>query len=179
MGWDASGWDELPISDSEDVQAGAGSSPMWMWTWEVGWDNLCCPCQPVQILWFLFPQISFILNSAPWGYVFTKCFLIPEITIDFKGGSNKILFGLKQCRYNGSCVYAKLLSRVRLFVTLWTIAHQASLSMGFSRQEYWSGSPCPPPRDFPNPGIESTSPVVPALQADSLLLSHQGSRNGS
>ena len=47
----------------------------------------------------------------------------------------------------------------------WTIAHQAPLSMGFSRQEYWSGLPCPPTGDLPDPGIE---PRPPALQADSL-----------
>ena len=46
---------------------------------------------------------------------------------------------------------------------LWTVAHQAPLSMGFSRQEYWSGLPFPPPRDLPNPGIESMFPVSPAL----------------
>ena len=45
-------------------------------------------------------------------------------------------------------------SSVQLFVTLWTIAHQAPLSMEFSRQEYWSGLPCPPPGDLPNPGIK-------------------------
>ena len=56
-------------------------------------------------------------------------------------------------------------------MTPWTIAHQAPLSMGFSRQEYWSGLPSPP-EDLPHPGIEPTSP---ALQADSLPLSHQGS----
>ena len=49
------------------------------------------------------------------------------------------------------------------FVTLWTVASQDPLSMGFPRQEYWSGLPCPPPGDFPNPGIEHTSPWVPAL----------------
>ena len=49
------------------------------------------------------------------------------------------------------------------------------LSVGFSRQEYWSGLPCPPPRDLPGPGIGPTSPVAPALKADSLPLSHQGS----
>ena len=65
-------------------------------------------------------------------------------------------------------------SRVLLFVTLWTAAHQAPLSMGFSRQEYWSGLPCPPPWDLPDPGIEPTSLVSPALQADSLPLSHPG-----
>ena len=54
-------------------------------------------------------------------------------------------------------------------LTPWTIAHQASLSMGFLRHEYWSGLPCLPPGDLPNPGIKLASP---ALQMDSLLLSH-------
>ena len=54
-------------------------------------------------------------------------------------------------------------SRVQLFVTLWTKARQFSLSMGFSRQEYWSGFLCPPPGDLPNPGIEPTSLMSPAL----------------
>ena len=53
-------------------------------------------------------------------------------------------------------------SRVRLFETLWTAAHQAPLSMGFSRQEYRRGLPCPPPRDLPDPGIEPTSLMSPA-----------------
>ena len=57
-------------------------------------------------------------------------------------------------------------SCVRLFVNLWTVAHQAPLSMGFSRQEYWSGLPGPPPGDPLDPGIEPTFPVTPALQAD-------------
>ena len=54
-------------------------------------------------------------------------------------------------------------SRVQLFVTLWTIAHQAPLSVEFSRQEYWSGLPCPPPGDISNPGIEPASIMSPAL----------------
>ena len=67
------------------------------------------------------------------------------------------------------------LSRVQLFVTPWTVAHQAPVSLGFSRQEYWSGLPCPPLGDLPNPGIEPTFPVSPALQMDSLPLSLWGS----
>ena len=47
--------------------------------------------------------------------------------------------------------------------TSWTIAHQAPLSMGFSRQEYWSDLPCPPPGDPPDPGIELMSLMSPAL----------------
>ena len=60
---------------------------------------------------------------------------------------------------------AKLLSHVRLFVTPWTVAYQASQSMECSRQEYWSGLPFPSPGDLPNPGIELESL---ALQADAL-----------
>ena len=56
-------------------------------------------------------------------------------------------------------------SRIQLFATLWTAAHQASLSIRFSRQEYWSGFPCPPLEDLPDPGIK---PTFPALQEDSL-----------
>ena len=59
----------------------------------------------------------------------------------------------------------KLLSHVRLFVTPWTVAYQAPLSMGFSRQEYWSGVPFPSPVDLPDPGIE---PGSSALQANAL-----------
>ena len=59
-----------------------------------------------------------------------------------------------------------LLSHVWLFATLWTVARQTALSMGFSRQEYWSGLPFPSPRDLSDPGIELQSP---ALQANSLL----------
>ena len=67
----------------------------------------------------------------------------------------------------------ELLSRVQLSATPWTVAHEAPLSMGFPRQEYWSGVPFPPPGDLPNPGME---PVSPALQADSLPLSRQGAQ---
>ena len=58
-----------------------------------------------------------------------------------------------------------MLSCVKFFVTPWTVAHQAPLSVGFSRQEYWSGLSFPVPADLPNPGIK---PLLPALQADSL-----------
>ena len=62
-------------------------------------------------------------------------------------------------------------SRVWLFVTPWTVTCQAPLFMGFSRQEYWSGLPCLPPRYLSNSGTEPKSPVSSALQRDSLLLS--------
>ena len=63
------------------------------------------------------------------------------------------------------CCMLSCSNHVQLFAIPWTVAHQAPLSMGFSRQEYWSGLRCPPPGDLPDPGIEPTSPV---LQADSL-----------
>ena len=60
------------------------------------------------------------------------------------------------------------ISCVRLFVMLWTVALQTPLSMGFSRQEYWSGLPQPPPGNPINPVTEPESPASPALQVDSL-----------
>ena len=61
------------------------------------------------------------------------------------------------------------------FATPRAIAHQAPLSMGFSRQEYWSGLQCPPPADLPDPGIKPVSSAAPVLKSDSLPLSHWGS----
>ena len=71
------------------------------------------------------------------------------------------------------CVLALVteLSCVWLFVTPWTVACQAPLSIGFSKQKYQSGLPCPPPGNLPNPGIR---PGSPALQADSSLSKHPG-----
>ena len=67
------------------------------------------------------------------------------------------------------CVCVKSLSSVRLFETPWTVAYQAPLSMGFSRQEYWSGLPFPSPGDRPNPGIK---PGSPTFQTDTLTSEH-------
>ena len=69
-------------------------------------------------------------------------------------------------------VKVKSLSGVQLFATPWTVAYQALLSMGFSRQEYWSGLPFPSPGDLPDPGIK---PRSPALQADALPSEPPGS----
>ena len=68
------------------------------------------------------------------------------------------------------------LSRIQFFTTPWTVARQAPLSMGFSRQEDWSGFPCPPPGDLPNPGMELRSPT---LQEDSLPTELPGKLNYS
>ena len=63
-------------------------------------------------------------------------------------------------------------SRVQHLATLCAVAHWAPLSVGFSRQGYWSGLLCPLPEDLPDPGIKLAPPVSPALQAASLPLSH-------
>ena len=79
---------------------------------------------------------------------------------------NGCLSGLKRTGQAHSfcteCVLSHF-SHIQLFATVWTVASQAPLSMGFPRQEYWSGLPCPPPGHLPNPGIESKHPVSPAL----------------
>ena len=77
--------------------------------------------------------------------------------ISFDSPSNSLNVGRE--------VKVKSLSRVRLFVTQWSVAYQAPQSMGFSRQEYWSGLPFPSPGDLPHPGIK---PGSPASQADAL-----------
>ena len=73
------------------------------------------------------------------------------------------------CRFQGSILSlcAQLLSPVWLFATPWTIVCQAPLSMGFSRQKYWSGLPFPPPGDLPEPRIGAKSPATPALSGKS------------
>ena len=75
-----------------------------------------------------------------------------------------MLFVIYKISYLSLCAFVlSYLSRVRLFATLWTVAHQAPLSMGFFRQEYWSGLTCPPSGDLPNPGTEPTVLMSSAL----------------
>ena len=68
------------------------------------------------------------------------------------------------CVYVCVCVCSVMSN---FFATPWTVVHQAPLSMGFPRPEYWSGLPFPPPGELPNPGIEPMSPASPALQVSS------------
>ena len=70
------------------------------------------------------------------------------------------------------CCCAQSLSPIQLFAVLWTVAHQIRLSKEFFRQEYWSGSPFPPPGNLPNPVIKLTSLCLLQWQADSLPLHH-------
>ena len=76
--------------------------------------------------------------------------------------------------YMHACVLSHF-SHVPVFATLWTVAHQAPLSMRSSNQEYWSGLPCPPPGNLPDTRIKPMPPSAPALQVDSIPLRHQRS----
>ena len=100
------------------------------------------------------------LNSCPLGW---WCYL----TISSSAALSPIAFCLK---WNE----VKSLSCVQLFATPWTVAYQASPSMGFSRQEYWSGLPFPSPGDLPDPGIE---PRSPASWADAVTSEPPGKPN--
>ena len=77
------------------------------------------------------------------------------------------MHGCISCSFTLRCLKVKVksLSRVQLLATPWTVAHQAPPFLEFSRQEYWSGLPFPPPGDLPDPGIKPRSPT---LQADAL-----------
>ena len=82
---------------------------------------------------------------------------------------NMLVIWLNSAVKIATYLYAKSLQSC-LFSTPWTVALQAPLSLGFSRQGYWSGLPCPPAGDLPNPGIEHVSPTSAALALGSLSL---------
>ena len=97
-----------------------------------------------------------------WNICFLYLFLLP-FSLGGKCHKNNsqswnVYCGRARCMR--SPVRAQLLSRVRLLVTPWTVAHQAPLSMEFPRQEYWSGLPFPSPGDLPNPRVEPSSPAL-------------------
>ena len=109
-----------------------------------------------------------------WTEMHTKCYICP---LGFRQSVRRwgrkishswshVVYRLES--YFGWKVKVKSLSRVRLFGTPWTVVHQVPPSVGFPRQEYWSGLPCPSPGDLPNSGIE---PRSPALLADILPIS--------
>ena len=93
------------------------------------------------------------LQLAPFCYPTSWILAASALLNSSAAGDSEILSFL--------CLNAQLLSRVWLFATPWTVAHQASLSIESSRQEYWSGLPFPPPGDLPDLGIEPMSPASP------------------
>ena len=128
-------------------------------------ENCLCPLlkdprgpRTIAVLWFI------SLKSRERIFALHLCKKFPGFCLCLL-----ICFVFWKLHIFRACVY--LLSRfvcVRLFATVWIIAHQAPLSMGFSRREYRSGLPFPSPGGLPDPGIEPASPGSPALQAESL-----------
>ena len=139
--------------------------------------------------------VTFIVNFCCWfSSLFLSSFIFQFCYYCFAGGSHSLLlFGVNtwdvfcECLHGWKSLFCpqywvnnlsqyrsevKSLSRVWFFATPWTVAFQVPPSMGFSRQEYWSGVPFPSPGDLPNPGIE---PRSPALQADALPTESHGS----
>ena len=127
-----------------------------------------------------FPHRTFLDNSSIYRLLFShilshkKSFIAPQL-INFYHFFSSTKLRTKAIHFpplipssslsNLPKAKVKSLSHVRLFATPWTVAYQAPPSMGFSRQEYWSGLPFPSPGDLPDPGIK---PRSPALQADTL-----------
>ena len=103
------------------------------------------------------------MNKTSVSYVSLVLMIALSLQILFYLASRHALYSIVE-NQTYMCVCA--LSRVRLFVTPWTVAHQAPLSMGFSRQDYWSKLPFPSLGDHPNPGIEPGSLVSVALAGD-------------
>ena len=132
------------------------------WQWEVWASVVLCPS-------FFTPVIFVTLKLATRA---ESLQLVSPSSLWNSNTSSSFLLSLIQLVH--ACMLSHF-SHVRLFVTPWTVACQAPLSMGFSRQEYCSKLPYPPWRDLPNSGIKPAFPVAPALQVDSLPLSQQGS----
>ena len=97
-----------------------------------------------------------------------------KMSLYINGAVNNRNFNTIMMQFVSACMLI-LFSCARLFDTLWTVAWQCPLSLGLSRQEYWSGLPCSSEGDLPNPEIEAAFPLSPALQAVSLPLSQWGS----
>ena len=107
-------------------------------------------------------------------------FLLPPIPPSIRVFSNESALHIRWLKYwsfSFSIIPSKEypgLSSVQFFAIPWFTALQAPLSLGFSRQEYWSGLPCPPPGYLPEPGVKPTSPESPGLPGISLPLRHRG-----
>ena len=129
--------------------------------------SCCCSGDPTlsHWSWICFDQSGYFHVCCKHDSTFNKqgCFfLFTQLSINCQRQS-------MWC----ACMLSRF-SCVQLFATPWTVACQAFLSMGFSRQEYWRGLLCPPPQNLPDPEIEPGSPASTALQADSVPLSHLG-----
>ena len=109
-----------------------------------------------------FPHLSPLYFPSSLGFLkdLTQCGYVSSHVVSISPSFWELRPYLHACI--GRWVCAKHYSFVRLFAALWTVVHQAPLSMGFSRQEHWNGLPCLPPGDLLDPGIEPGSPASPA-----------------
>ena len=115
----------------------------------------CSSERMLSIIWYILP-IPAPLICCLWSQIWSL-FLWAWLFLKYNWPTTVCQFLV----YNkhAHCCF----SHVLLFVILWTVAHQAPLSIGFSRQEYWSGLPCPPPGDLPNLGIKPKSHYVSCI----------------
>ena len=113
------------------------------------------------LIWELIVQVFNVIVTEQ--YIYYMCIFIHMFSI-------KMFLNEKEIYRTAirECVCTQTLQSCLTFVTPWMVARQTPLSLGFSKQEYWSGLPFPPPGYFPDPGIEPMSPVSPALQVGSL-----------
>ena len=115
------------------------------------------PCYMVE--WnFSIAKLLFVLNLM---YLYAPALFL--VTTLLRSNFHTIKFTYLNVAFSILFVCAQWLSCFPVFATLWTIAFQTSLSMAFSRQEYWNGLPFPSPGDIPNLGNEPTSPLFPVL----------------
>ena len=130
--------------------------------------NAATPCFQIwlrQTVCAAYGLLSLLHKVTHYEYIFTLEKVISKhyILTSFKWLEKILLIALDPIKKHTFTILSSFGS-VWLFATLWAVAHQASLSMGFSRQEPWSGLPCPPPGGLPDPGIE-TAPLMPAALA--------------
>ena len=114
-----------------------------------------------------------ILSSAP-PYPFKLWHTISIAKLERVGQIKRVVLIYIQCMHAVHACILSHFSSVWILVIPWTVAFQVPLSMGFSRQEYWSGLPCPPPGDLPNPGIEPMSLISLALAGKFFTIEPQG-----
>ena len=174
-------WSLVPLPSLNP--ASTSGSSQFTYCWSLAWRILSIillTCEMSTIAWFFKHSLALpffwirmktdLFQSRGHCWVFQICWHIECGT--FKASSFRI--------WNSSstgiprsplALFVVMLPKAHLIshsTTPWTVTHQAPLSMGLSRQEYWSRLPCPSPGDLPDPGIEPVSPVAPALQTDSL-----------
>ena len=107
---------------------------------------------------FYYSSLSLVKINTCWEQDFFKWYFT-----SFDEWMNGYRRGGTYIRWNAAAAAAKSFQSCPTFATLWTVAHQAPLSLGFSRQEYWSGLPCSPPGDLPHPGMGVVVSYISAL----------------